>query len=110
MKISIKKWLFISLWLSLSMAQSSSLFAQEEHEGQEEEEVIQTRPNPMEKTTLTGRSTPAMKGAERQWDPTDRNAKQQKMQMEQQSGAFKSNKLQSGRVMQNKAAPAEVMK
>lgn len=51
-----------ALVLAFSLA---PVYAQEE-DHEEEEELLQTRPNPMDKTTR-------MKGADRQWDPFDKS-------------------------------------
>ncbi len=87
-----KKWLVFCFCFFLVIGQGSLLWAQPETE--EEEEVLQARPNPMdktssqfrpnpmEKTTLKDRTGISVKGtAPANWDPSEKTPSMQKGQL-----------------------------
>ena len=87
-----KKWLIFCLCFFLALGQGSVLWGEEP---EEEEEPIQTMPNPTDKTTITGRGMTSVKGGQVSWDPFDRKSSKQKTQMKQQTGKAMSNKARS---------------
>lgn len=80
-------------FLFLVFGQASLLWAQPE---QEEEETIQARPNPFEKTTLKGREDMSVKGSQLNRGHNARKPSVQNNQMSQHTGKAMSNKVQSG--------------
>ena len=92
MKLSTStKWLVLFLSAFLVLGQATMVWAQEN----EEEEPLQARPNPMEKSGAMERGANAQKGAQ--------------MQMKQQAGEQKSNKAHTGALKGQAAHPGGAM-
>lgn len=92
-----KKWLVVCLCFFLVIGQGAVLWAQEDAE-EEEEELVQTRPNPMENSAIKGRGLNSTKGH------FGSKQSQQKTQMRQQTGKAMSNRVQSGQAAHSGAA------
>jgi len=94
MKLSTStKWLAMLLAAFLAFGQASAVWAQAEPE--EEEEMLQNRPNPMERTGAMRKGTATQKGSQ--------------MQMKQQAGQQMSNKAKAGALKGQAAHPGGAM-
>lgn len=104
---TLKKWVVFCLCFFLVIGQGSMLWAEPM---EEEEEPVQTMPNPMEKTTIQGRGINSVKGGQVNWDPTDTKVSGQKTQIKQQTGRTMSNKIPSSAAGGKAARPGAAMK
>ena len=106
--LTSQKWQLFCLCFFLLLGQSSLLWAQSEPE-EEEEETIQTRPNPFEKTILKGREEISVKGSQVNRGLNARKPSGQNNQMIQQTGKAMSHKVQSGVGSSQAAQPGAAM-
>jgi len=107
--LTTQKWLVLCLGFLLVIGQGSLFPVQAQPEEEEEEEEIQTRPNPMDKTTLKGREGLSLKGAPVGWDPGEKNPAMQQNKMAPKAGKAISNKVQSGAASGQAVHPGAAM-
>jgi len=95
MKLSTSTtWLAMLLTAFLAFGQASAAWAQEDTP-EEEEEPVQARPNPMERTGAMRKGTTTQKGAQ--------------MQMQHRAGEQMSNKARTGALKGQAAHPGGAM-